>query len=188
MEDSEPSRRPTVHHRRLGAWLRRARLEAGLSREEVAAVKDCSPSKVIGIESEVGSRPRIEVVIQTETVRLTVDGKMSAESLAALAALANGLRPRSPTGTATTGETETLIAQCDEQKPASQDAGDRATGRNAELPSPEKPAAVASGQAKLGPWAITHFRQGIAATFRVAKNIMTELIARLLAHGLGFPP
>ena len=76
MEDSEAPR-PAFQRRRTGASLRRARME-----------------------NVAGSRPRFEIVIETQTVRLSVDGEVTAETLAALTTLANGLRPNSTVGAA----------------------------------------------------------------------------------------
>jgi hypothetical protein len=149
-------------------------------------VKDCAPSKVIRIDSETGSRPRIEIVIRTEIVKLAVDGPVTAESLAALAALANELRSTTPAGMAAGVGTDTLPAQRDELKLAGPGARDHAAGTQTELPRPDKPVTAMNGHAQVP--AVTRFQRGIAATFRVAKDIMTELIARLLAHVLRFPP
>lgn len=63
MEDSETPR-SAFQRRRTGASRRRARTE-----------------------NEAGSRPRFEIVIETQTVRLSVDGEVTAETLAALTTL-----------------------------------------------------------------------------------------------------
>jgi hypothetical protein len=143
MEDSEAPR-PTFQRRRLGTSLRRPRLAAG-------------------------HRPRIEIVIETQTVRLSVDGEVTAETVAALAAVASGLRPGSPTGMAAA-------------------AGDHAAGQQAVLPHAHEPASVADGQGVPGPQAIARFPRAVGATFRVVKDVAAELIARVLGHVLGFPP
>jgi hypothetical protein len=153
--------------------------------EDSEAPRPTFPAQVIGTENDAGSRPRIEIVIRTETVTLTVDGNVTVESVAALAALANGLRTTSPTGMEADGSGP-LPTSCDELKLAAQGAGDHPAGPPAELPRPDKQAAEASGQARSR--AITRFRRGVTATFLIAKDIVTELIARLLGHVLRFPP
>jgi hypothetical protein len=168
MEDSEAPR-PTFQRRRLGASLRRVRLAAGLPKEQVAVANDCSLSKVLSIENEVGHRPRIEIVIETQTVRLSLDDEVTAETAAALAAMASGLRQGSPTGMAAA-------------------VGDHAAGPQAVLPHAHEPASVADGQGVPGPRVIARFPRAVGATFRVVKDVVTELIARVLGHVLGFPP
>src|ERR1700761_7404927 len=49
MEDTDPS--PAVQRRRLRAELRRARLDAGLTQEQVSTAMDWSLSKLIRIEN-----------------------------------------------------------------------------------------------------------------------------------------
>lgn len=93
-------------------------------------------------------QPRIEIVIEKAVVKLTVDGEASPESLAALTALADGLRATEPTREAPAVGNGSPPERCDKPKHASPAAG----------------------------------------TFRAAKEIVTDLIARLLGHVLGFPP
>lgn len=185
MEDSEAPR-PSLQHWRLGARHRRARLEARLTQQQVVVANERSPSQVIMTDNEAGSHQRIEILIRTETVQLAVDGKMTAESLDALAALANELRTSSPTAMAPVVGTDTHSAQCGELKPVGQGAGDHTAEPQAELSGLETPIPEANGQTQAR--TTTRVQQGVAATFRIAKDIVTELIARLIGHVLGFPP
>ena len=93
-------------------------------------------------------QPRIEIVIERAIVKLTVDGEASPESLAALTALADGLRSGEPGREASAVGNGSPPERCDKPKHVSPAAG----------------------------------------TFRAAKEIVTDLIARLLGHVLGFPP
>jgi hypothetical protein len=93
-------------------------------------------------------QPRIEIVIEKAVVRLTVNGEASPESLAALTALADGLRSAEPTREAPAVGNDSPPERCDKPKHASP----------------------------------------TAATLRAGKEIVTDLIARLLGHVLGFPP
>lgn len=145
MEDSETPR-SAFQRRRTGASRRRARTE-----------------------NEAGSRPRFEIVIETQTVRLSVDGEVTAETLAALTTLASGLRPNSPVGAAVAVR----------HQPA---------GPQGVLPHANEPASAADGQDTPEPQVVPRLPQAVTGTFRIAKDIVTELIARLVGHGLGFPP
>jgi transcriptional regulator with XRE-family HTH domain len=80
---------PAVQRRRLRAELRRARLEAGMTQEQVAAEMEWSPSKVIRIET--GS-----VGISTTDLRAIVDlYKVGASRAAELISLGRAARERS---------------------------------------------------------------------------------------------
>jgi hypothetical protein len=56
---------PTVRRRQLGITLRQLRVEADLTREQVATFLDCSPTKVTNMESGVGpvKAPELEVML-----------------------------------------------------------------------------------------------------------------------------
>src|ERR1700744_3746927 len=88
MEDTDPS--PAVQRRRLRAELRRSRLDAGLTQEQVASAMDWSLSKLIRIENgSVGiSTNDLKAVLQHYEI---TDDKRTAE----LVSLSRASRERS---------------------------------------------------------------------------------------------
>src|SRR5579862_9233916 len=89
MEDSD-NPGPAVQRRRLRAELRRARLDAGLTQEQVAAAMDWSLSKLIRIEN--GS-----VGISTNDLKVLLDhyGVVADNQVEELIVLARAARERS---------------------------------------------------------------------------------------------
>ncbi len=168
MEDSEAPR-PGFQRRRLGSSPKRARRATGPAPEYVPVARDRPLPMIAGPEDEAGDHPRVEIVIATETVRLSVTGEVTSETLAALTAVANGLRSGGPA----------MVMAL---------AGDHGAGPQAAVARANEPESVAGSQGRPGSRIIVPFRQAVAAGFRVVRDIVTELIARVLGHVLGFPP
>ena len=93
MEDSD-GRSPAVQRRRLRAELRRARLDAGLTQEQVAAAMDWSLSKLIRIENGTVGISTNDLKAILLHYKITDEGRLSALTLAVEAELG---RPRAVT-------------------------------------------------------------------------------------------
>jgi len=173
MEDSETPR-PTNPRRRFGKKIRRPRVEASAPQEQTAAAMDWPPPKIISTKSDADTRPRIEIAV--ERITLVVDGEPTPEYFRVLAEMVKGPRPSaSPevTGSVGTGEL------------AEQQVTNEASGNQLRA-EPGDTASVAIRR-KGKPRDSARLKRVGAAAFGTAKDIITELIARLSGHWLGFP-